>query len=79
MPAEQSEARIERLVAEMTIEEKVSMAAPMGAWFSTAVPRLGIPAYRRPPTVQTACAAKRWAVRSRRCFRSAPRWARRGT
>jgi beta-glucosidase len=46
MPAEQSEARIERLLAAMTLEEKVSMAAGSGAWFSTPVPRLGIPAYK---------------------------------
>ncbi len=46
MPAEQFEARIEQLVSALTLEEKVSMAAGSGAWFSTGVPRLGIPAYK---------------------------------
>jgi beta-glucosidase len=30
----------------MTLEEKVSMLAGADQWFSTAVPRLGIPAFK---------------------------------
>jgi beta-glucosidase len=35
--------RIEKLLAEMTLEEKVSMAAGSDAWHSTGVGRLGVP------------------------------------
>jgi len=35
--------RIEKLLAEMTLEEKVSMAAGSDAWHSTGVERLGVP------------------------------------
>jgi len=40
------ETRIEALVGQLTLEEKVAMAAGSGLWFSTGVPRLGIPAYK---------------------------------
>ncbi len=35
--------RIERLIAQMTLEEKVSMTAGSDLWHGTGVPRLGIP------------------------------------
>ena len=35
--------RIEKLLMEMTLEEKVSMVAGSGAWHSTGVERLGVP------------------------------------
>ncbi len=38
--------RIEGLIERMTLAEKVSMAAGSGLWFSTGVPRLGIPEYK---------------------------------
>jgi beta-glucosidase len=41
-----AERRIDSLLSEMTLEEKVSMAAGSGLWFSTGVPRVGIPAYK---------------------------------
>jgi beta-glucosidase len=41
-----AEARIEALLGQLTLTEKVSMAAGSGLWFSTGVPRLGIPAYK---------------------------------
>jgi len=38
-----SEARIESLIAQMTLEEKVSLCAGTGMWHTAAVERLGIP------------------------------------
>ena len=46
MPPAQLEVRIETLLGQLTLEEKISMAAGSGLWFSTGVPRLGIPAYK---------------------------------
>jgi beta-glucosidase len=43
---EHVEARIDALLRELTLPEKVAMAAGSGLWFSTGVPRLGIPAYK---------------------------------
>ncbi len=38
--------RIDGLLAQMTLDEKISMLAGTNLWYSTAVPRLGIPAFR---------------------------------
>jgi beta-glucosidase len=38
--------RIDDLVSQMTLDEKISMLAGAGLWYSTAVPRLGIPSFR---------------------------------
>src|SRR5512140_1771043 len=38
--------RIETLLSQMTLDEKISMLAGTELWFSTGVPRLGIPAFR---------------------------------
>jgi len=38
--------RIDELLAQMTLEEKISMLAGTELWYSTAVSRLGIPAFR---------------------------------
>ncbi|MEN9563295.1 MAG: hypothetical protein RIR73_1539 [Chloroflexota bacterium] len=38
--------KIESLLAQMTLEEKISMLAGFELWFSTGVPRLNIPAFR---------------------------------
>lgn len=38
--------RIESLLTQMTLEEKISMLAGTELWFSTGVPRLGVPAFR---------------------------------
>jgi beta-glucosidase len=38
--------RIDDLLSQMTLDEKISMLAGTGLWYSTAVPRLGIPAFR---------------------------------
>lgn len=38
--------RIEELLSQMTLEEKISMLAGTELWYSTAVARLGIPAFR---------------------------------
>jgi len=38
--------RIDELIAKMTLEEKIAMLAGTELWFSTGVPRLGIPAFR---------------------------------
>jgi beta-glucosidase len=38
--------RISELLSQMTLEEKISMLAGTGLWYSTAVQRLGIPAFR---------------------------------
>jgi beta-glucosidase len=40
------ESRIESLLAQMTLDEQASMSAGSGLWYSTAVPRLGIPAFK---------------------------------
>ncbi|MEE4302074.1 MAG: glycoside hydrolase family 3 protein [Pseudomonadales bacterium] len=40
------DARIEGLVAELSLDEKAAMAAGSGLWFSTPVERLGIPAFK---------------------------------
>ncbi|HEU0291490.1 MAG TPA: glycoside hydrolase family 3 C-terminal domain-containing protein [Anaerolineales bacterium] len=37
---------IDDLVSQMTLDEKISMLAGTGLWYSTAVPRLGIPSFR---------------------------------
>lgn len=37
---------IETLLSQMTLDEKISMLAGTELWFSTGVPRLGIPAFR---------------------------------
>ncbi len=42
----QTEARIEALLAQMTLAEKASMTAGASMWHSVAVPRLGIPAFK---------------------------------
>jgi len=38
--------RIDELLSQMTLDEKISMLAGTNLWYSTAVPRLGIPAFR---------------------------------
>jgi beta-glucosidase len=38
--------RIDDLVSQMTLDEKISMLAGTGLWYSTAVSRLGIPSFR---------------------------------
>lgn len=38
--------RIDELFSQMTIDEKISMLAGTNLWYSTSVPRLGIPAFR---------------------------------
>src|SRR5215470_15608183 len=38
--------RIDELLSQMTLEEKISMLAGTELWFSTGVPRLGIPSFR---------------------------------
>jgi len=38
--------RIESLLAQMTLDEKISMLAGYELWYSTPVPRLGIPSFR---------------------------------
>src|SRR6266508_955132 len=38
--------RIDDLLSQMTLEEKISMLAASDLWFSTPVPRLGIPFFR---------------------------------
>lgn len=38
--------KIESLLSQMTLEEKISMLAGFELWFSTGVPRLNIPAFR---------------------------------
>lgn len=40
------EAQFEDLIGDMTLEEKVAMAAGSGLWYSSPVPRLGIPAFK---------------------------------
>lgn len=42
----QDEADFEELIGAMTVEEKVAMAAGSGLWYSTPVPRLGIPSFK---------------------------------
>jgi beta-glucosidase len=42
----QDETGFEALISAMTVEEKVAMAAGSGLWYSTAVPRLGIPSFK---------------------------------
>ena len=38
--------RIDDLLSQMTLEEKISMLAGTELWYSSAVQRLGIPAFR---------------------------------
>jgi len=38
--------RIENLLSQLTLDEKISMLAGIGVWYSTGVPRLGIPSFR---------------------------------
>jgi len=38
--------RTETLLAQMTLDEKISMLAGTGLWYSSGVPRLGIPSFR---------------------------------
>lgn len=40
------EGRIEALLAELTLEEKASLAAGSGLWYSTPVERIGLPAFK---------------------------------
>ena len=42
----QTEARIEALLTQMTLDEKASMTAGASMWHSVPVPRLGIPAFK---------------------------------
>jgi beta-glucosidase len=46
MLSTEQEAHIESLVAQLTLEEKVAMAAGADAWHTHAVPRLGIPSVK---------------------------------
>src|SRR5512135_110418 len=38
--------KIEQLLSQLTLDEKISMLAGSGLWYSTGIPRLGIPAFR---------------------------------
>lgn len=46
MLSAENEARIEALLAQLTLDEKVAMAAGVDAWRTYGVPRLGIPALK---------------------------------
>ena len=39
--------RIETILSQLTLEEKISMLAGTELWYSAGIPRLGIPSFRR--------------------------------
>jgi len=60
--------RIEALLAQLTLEEKVSMAAGSDRWCSTGVPRLGIPRFKMSDGPNGARGDLHGGSRSAACF-----------
>jgi len=62
------ERRIEELLEQMTLEEKVSMVAGADWWHTTTVERLGIPAIKMTDGPHGARGATAWGGPSSVCF-----------
>ena len=61
-------ARIEELISQMTLEEKVSILAGADAWHTVAVDRLGIPAMKVSDGPVGARGVGRWGGPTSACF-----------